>query len=134
MKQAKRNVLIVDDASNWRSTLETVLTPYGFEVTMASNAVEAFHALSQRPFDAAILDVRLDSLDDTNDEGISTVLAGAHQRDPQLGFVVISSYYNENEVRSMVPPGATIVYFDKNNFRIDELINALEQLTGSKNG
>lgn len=129
MEAANRKILIVDDASNWRTTLETLLKPYGFMVTVASNAVEAFHAMHEGPYAAAILDARLDDMDDSDHEGISTVLAGIHREDPQMGFVVISSYYNEADVRNMVPSGVNVVYFDKNNFRSEALVSALDQFT-----
>lgn len=133
METTNRNILVVDDMSNWRVTLETLLKSYGFKVTMASNAFEAFRALEDSSFAAAILDVRLDDMDDSNHEGISTVLSGIHRERPHMGFVVISSYYSEAEVRCMVPDDVSVIYFDKNNFRIDELLMALEQLSGGKN-
>jgi CheY-like chemotaxis protein len=128
MKTANRNILVVDDMSNWRTTVETLLKSYGYTVTVASNAFEAFRAINQASYAAAILDVRLDDMDDSNHEGVSTVLTGIHRECPLMGFVVISSYYNEAEVRGIVPEGVSVMYVDKNNFRIDELMAALEQL------
>jgi len=132
MNLLNRKILVVDDAANWRTTLETVLKSSGFEVRSAATVVEAYQALSEESFAAAILDVRLDTMED-NIEGITTVLNGAHRQDPRLGFVVISSYYSEEEVKSMVPKGVSVMYVDKNNFKIDELVAALEQLGRSKN-
>jgi DNA-binding NtrC family response regulator len=133
METTNRNILVVDDMSNWRTTVETLLKSYGFTVTVASNAVEAFRALKKESYSAAILDARLDDMDDSNHEGISTVLAGIHRECPKMGFIVISSYYSEAEVRDLVPEGVSITYFDKSNFRINDLIAALEHLSGSKN-
>jgi len=132
MEKPRRRILIVDDASNWRHTLESVLKPFGFEVVLASTIMEAYEALAGKPYDAAILDVRLDSLDTSNNEGISTVLGHAHHHDPDLGFVVISSYYSEDEVKRIVPEGVSVMYIDKNNFKTDELVAALEQVSRSK--
>jgi len=134
MKPSNRKLLIVDDASNWRTTLLTLLKPHGFEVTIASNVMEAFHALQADSFFAAILDVRLDDMDDSNHEGISTVLVGALGNNPDMSFIVLSSYYNEAEVKSQVPEGVNLMYFDKNNFRTDDLIKTLEQFAERKNG
>ncbi len=131
MDLLNRKILIVDDAANWRTTLETVLKSSGFEVRSASTVMEAYQALLEETFAAAILDVRLDTMEE-NIEGITTVLNGAHRHDPRLGFVVISSYYSEEEVKSMVPEGVSVMYVDKNNFRIDDLMAALDQLSRSK--
>lgn len=133
METTNRKILVVDDMSNWRTTLEILLRSYGFTVTVASNAVEAFRALRVGSYSAAILDARLDDMDDSDDEGISTVLAGIHREYPEMGFVVISSYYSEAEARGMVPEGVSVMYVDKNNFRIEDLMAALEHLSRSKN-
>lgn len=128
MKTLEPKILIVDDTSNWRTTLETLLKSYGYAVTVAANVLEASAALERGPYHAAILDVRLDDFDDDNREGLSTVLLAAHRKFPRLRFIVISSYYNEAEVRSFVPPGVKLVYFDKNNFPIDRLLGTLQEL------
>ncbi len=121
-------ILIVEDASNWRTTLETLLKSNGYVVTVASNVLEANAALQGGPYAAAILDVRLDPFDDEDRAGLSNVLAAAHQKYPHIGFIVISSYYNEAEVRSFVPNDVTLFFFDKNKFHIDLLFNTLDQL------
>jgi len=132
MEKPRQKILVVDDAANWRMTLETVLKPRGYEVTAASNVIEAIEAIGQGPYSAAILDVRLDSLDDTDDEGLSTVLSSAHTADPWMSFIVISSYYSETEVRRLVPEGVNLFYFDKNNFMADELIRVLQKIARRK--
>ncbi len=128
MEATKPHILIVDDASNWRTALETLLKSYGYKVTVAANVLEAAEVLQRGPYAAAILDVRLDAFDDDNHEGVSTVLAAAHQRYPQMGFIVISSYFNEMDVRGFAPREAKLFYFDKNNFSIDKLLNTLHAL------
>jgi len=128
MEKTSSKILIVDDAPNWRTTLETLLKSYGYTVTVAASVLDASEAFRSGPFAVAILDVRLDAFDDSNHEGVSTVLAAAHQKFPQMSFIVISSYYNEADVRSFAPPDANLFYFDKNNFLIDKLLDTLQQL------
>jgi DNA-binding NtrC family response regulator len=128
MEALQPHILIVDDASNWRTALETLLKSYGYKVTTAANVLEASEFLCRGPYAAAILDVRLDAFDDDNHEGVSTVLATAHQRYPQMGFIVISSYFNETDVRGFAPREAQLFYFDKNNFSIDKLLNTLREI------
>lgn len=128
METDNPKVLIVDDASNWRVTLETLLKSNGYTVTVAANVLEAAAALEHGPYYVAILDVRLDDFDDENREGLSTVLQAAHRKFPKMSFIVISSYYNETEVRSSVSSDVKLVYFDKSNFPIDRLLNTLQEL------
>lgn len=128
MEALAPRILIVDDASNWRTALETLLKSYGYTVTVAASVLEAAEALRRGPYAAAILDVRLDAFDDDNHEGVSTVLAAAHQQYPQMSFIVISSYFSEMDVRGFAPREAKLFYFDKNNFSIDKLLNTLRAL------
>jgi DNA-binding NtrC family response regulator len=128
MEATTPQILIVDDASNWRATLETLLNSNGYAVVVAANVLEASQALNDGPYAAAILDVRLDAFDDDNHEGVTTVLAAAHHKFPQMCFIVIYSYYNEADVRSFAPGDARLFYFDKNNFSIDKLLMTLHQL------
>jgi DNA-binding NtrC family response regulator len=128
METFQPNILIVDDASNWRTALETLLKSYGYAVTVAASVLEASEALQHGPYAAAILDVRLDAFDDDNHEGVSTVLATAHRRYPQMCFIVISSYFNETDVRGFAPHDAKLFYFDKNNFSIDRLLMTLHEI------
>lgn len=128
MEALPPHILIVDDASNWRTTLETLLKSYGYQVTTAASVLEASEVVQHGSYAAAILDVRLDAFDDDNYEGVSTVLATAHQRYPQMSFIVISSYFSETDVRGFAPREAKLFYFDKNNFSIDRLLNTLHEL------
>jgi len=128
MDAMKPNILVVDDASNWRITVETLLKSYGYQVTVAANVIEASEALNHGPFAAAILDVRLDAFDDNNHEGVSMILASAHQSYPQMSFIILSSYFSEAEVRSFAPRDAELYYFDKNNLSVELLLNTLNLL------
>lgn len=128
MEGAQPKILIVDDASNWRTTLETLLKSCGYAVTVASSVLDASDALQHGPYTTAILDVRLDSFDDQNHEGVSTILAAAHRQFPKMSFIVISSYYNETEVRDFITPNVKLFFFDKTNFQVDALLKTLEQI------
>ena len=128
MDASKPNILIVDDASNWRITLETLLNSYGFRATVAANVIEASAALTQGPFAAAILDVRLDAFDETNHEGVSMILTAVYKMYPKIGFIILSSYYSEADVKSFAPHDAELYYFEKNNLSIDKLLSTLRHL------
>lgn len=122
-------ILIVDDAANWRSTLATLLKSAGYGVTVAANVLEASEALQRGPYAVAILDVRLDAFDDDNHEGLSSVLTLAQRKYPQMDFIVISSYYSEVEVKNFSSHTAQVFYLDKNKFSIEHLFKTLRQIT-----
>lgn len=55
----KLKILIADDESIIRLGLKAMLTTLGYEVTMASDGREALRLAHQKPFDFAILDVKM---------------------------------------------------------------------------
>ncbi|CAN5465761.1 hypothetical protein BH10PLA1_BH10PLA1_06540 [soil metagenome] len=61
--QRNANILIVDDESNIRLMLRTVLETDGYHVTEASNGEEALDAMANGAFDVMILDLNMPILD-----------------------------------------------------------------------
>lgn len=57
------NILVVDDESNIRLMLRTVLETDGYYVTEAANGEEAMHAMVNGAFDLMILDLNMPILD-----------------------------------------------------------------------
>jgi len=71
MTEKRPAVLIVDDQPNWRSLLADLLE-HEFEVTCVGSYEDALAAISDRgiPFAAAIIDIRLNDKDSTNEDGL----------------------------------------------------------------
>jgi len=55
----RREILVVDDESLVRDSLESLLTQEGYDVTAASSGGEAIDRLSRNHFDVALVDLRL---------------------------------------------------------------------------
>jgi DNA-binding NtrC family response regulator len=94
-------ILIIDDESAIRESLETLLEFEGFSVESAETGEEGLVKLGDRPFDLVLLDF---ALPDRN--GLE-ILADIRSRDPQLAVIMITAYGTvDNAVRAM-QSGAT---------------------------
>ncbi|MCI0354275.1 MAG: sigma-54 dependent transcriptional regulator, partial [Acidobacteria bacterium] len=89
-------VLVMDDESAIRESLETLLDLEGFEVETAENGEQGLTRLGGRPFDLVLLDF---ALPDRN--GIE-VLREIRDRDPLIPVIMITAYGTvENAVNAM---------------------------------
>src|SRR5579863_1190013 len=59
-------ILVVDDEKHMRNMLELGLAQHGFDVTAASDGVEALERARSTPFDAIVLDVMMPRIDGTS--------------------------------------------------------------------
>ena len=90
------SILIIDDESAIRESLETLLEFEGFSVESAETGEEGLIKLGNRPFDLVLLDF---ALPDRN--GLE-ILADIRSRDPQLAVIMITAYGTvDNAVRAM---------------------------------
>ncbi len=94
-------VLVIDDESAIRESLETLLDLEGFDVETAENGEQGLTRLGGRPFDLILLDF---ALPDRN--GVE-VLREIRDRDPLIPVIMITAYGTvENAVNAM-QAGAT---------------------------
>lgn len=59
----KANVLVVDDEQVMRDSLRAWLEDEGFEVETADDALKALAMAKERPFDVAVIDIRMPGMD-----------------------------------------------------------------------
>ncbi len=94
-------VLIIDDESAIRESLQTLLELEGYEVDIASDGAEGLARLAERPYDLVLLDF---AMPDRN--GIE-ILQDIRERDSELAVIMITAYGTvENAVNAM-QAGAT---------------------------
>jgi CheY-like chemotaxis protein len=89
-------ILVVDDLRDWRNTIGGLLVDEGYEVCAAGSADEALQVLAEKPFDLAVIDIRLDETDEKNREGLD--LAARIKRDWQNTKVVLITGYDTTEI------------------------------------
>src|SRR5215472_949661 len=79
-------VLIIDDESAIRESLQTLLELEAYEVDTASDGGEGLARLAERPYDLVLLDF---AMPDRN--GLE-ILADIRSRDPRLAVIMITAY------------------------------------------
>src|SRR5215468_97619 len=98
------SVLIIDDESEIRESLQTLLELEGYEVETAATGQQGLHRMGQRTFDLILLDL---ALPDRN--GLD-ILADLHAQDPSLSVIMITAYGTvENAVKAMQSGAANFV-------------------------
>jgi CheY-like chemotaxis protein len=56
------SILVVDDDPDIRTLIETVLEPYGHEISTAPGGQEAINKIRRKPYDLVILDIMMPGL------------------------------------------------------------------------
>lgn len=115
-------LLVVDDHALVRRGLKQVFdeTPDIRVVEEASNSSEALQLLSQRPFDALILDISLPGR-----SGLE-LLKQVHEQYPTLPILVLSVHPENQYALRVIKAGAS-GYLTKDSLP-DELINAIRKI------
>ena len=79
-------ILVVDDESNYLVILRELLARDGFVVDALNEPLEALKLAAKRPFDAALVDLRMGELD-----GVE-VMERLHRLDPDLSVVIMTAF------------------------------------------
>ena len=83
---SRNTVLVVDDDTGHRLTLETLLTRWGLTVTGAENGESAVCAVEQQPYDAVLMDIRMRGMD-----GL-TALKAIKEYNPAVPVVIMTAF------------------------------------------
>tara|TARA_B100001750_G_scaffold248060_1_gene276438 strand:+ start:455 stop:2230 length:1776 start_codon:yes stop_codon:yes gene_type:complete len=97
-----RAVLLVEDDAMLRSVLARLLQVERFEVTTASNGLEALEELRRKNFDVVVSDLVMPEL------GGTELARRAREVQPQLPFVFCSGHYDENPLATIGPPAVLL--------------------------
>jgi len=98
------SILIIDDESEIRESLQTLLELEGYRVDAAETGEDGLTQIASRPFDLVLLDLAL-----PGKNGME-ILADIHERDPQLPVIMITAYGTvENAVNAMQAGAANFI-------------------------
>jgi len=82
----KGKILIVDDETVVRDSLDRLFADEGFETRAAASGREALERLSPGEFDVALIDIRMPGMDGMELQG------RLHQADPELMVIIMTGY------------------------------------------
>lgn len=100
------NVLVVDDESDIRESLEVLLGSEGYAVDLAQNATEGLHKMESRGYDLVLLDLMMP------DRSGMEVLQEVRQRDRETPIFMITAYGSVEAAVKALKCGAND-YFSK---------------------
>ena len=117
-------ILVVDDESSMRRMIEILLTQEGYETLCAESAEKALEALSSRPFDLIISDIRMPGLSGMD------LLRRLKAEDSQAEVVLMTAYASTESAIEAIKLGA-FDYVTK-PFQVDELVNIVRHALEKK--
>ena len=104
--ETRGNVLVVDDESDIRESLEVLLGSEGYAVDLAQNATEGLHKMETRGYDLVLLDLMMP------DRSGMEVLQEVRQRDRETPIFMITAYGSVEAAVTALKFGAND-YFSK---------------------
>ena len=136
MSNTEHTILVVDDLSDVRATISGMLADEGYEVETAGSLTEALTLLKNGHFDLAILDVRLDEVDEDNIEGFD-LAAEIRQHWPDMKIVLLTGYASISMVNRALRPDSQYKrlvdeFIEKSS--IEELLEIVPGLLGLHQG
>lgn len=103
MAENPRRIIVVDDIRDWRTTVRGLLSDEGYQVETAKSSEDALRLLQVSHFDLAILDIRLDEVDEENTEGVDLATQIRHMW-PSIGIVMLTGYPSQKTVEATLQP------------------------------
>ncbi|MFQ6065250.1 MAG: response regulator [Candidatus Bathyarchaeia archaeon] len=96
MTKNKASILIVEDDTNIRETLSTILQQNGYKTDTAKNGKEAIQKSKAKFFNLAFLDIKLPDMEGTK------LLTRMHENLPKMIKIIITGYPSiENAVEAL---------------------------------
>ncbi|MEM9657739.1 MAG: response regulator, partial [Planctomycetota bacterium] len=124
-QSSRLRVLVVDDSITVREVERQLLSAKGYEVDVAVDGQDGWHAVQSKPYDLVVSDVDMPRMN-----GIE--LIRAMRRDPrfqQLPIIIVSYKDREQDRLQGLEAGAN-AYLTKGSFHDDSFIGAVANLIG----
>jgi DNA-binding NtrC family response regulator len=93
-------ILVVDDESHIRESLQRLVTHFGYQVKTAASAEEADHWLSSMRFDVILLDIELPRM-----KGVE-FLSWALEKDPEQAVIMLTGLDDPDLAIECIDKGA----------------------------
>lgn len=105
-------ILVVDDSADFCSTLAGRLSDEGHTVRSAANEGQALAAVTQEPFDFALIDVRLHGDDEEDESGLSLAMAFRALK-PQVRVILLTRYARTRQILRIIPYHGVVDFIEK---------------------
>jgi DNA-binding NtrC family response regulator len=113
-------VLVVDDEQNFLALLQWLLSNRGYAVQTVASAEEALQLIETKPFDVALVDIRMGPID-----GL-VLLDEMKRRVPTLRVVIMTAYPSVNVIKQSFAKGASA--FLTKPIDLQELLSTIQGL------
>lgn len=122
---AKRKVLVVDDSITVREVERQLLAGHGYEVDVAVDGQDGWHALCAETYDLLVTDVDMPRIN-----GIELIRQA--RRDPRFAElpIIIVSYKDREEDRMLGFEAGANAYLTKGSFHDDSFVTTVTDLIG----
>lgn len=120
---SRPSVMVVDDSLTTRNLEKAILETAGYDVTVATDGVEALGMLQSMPYDIVISDVLMPQMDGFE-------LTSSIRSDPALAdtpVILVTSLESRQDRERGIEVGAS-AYIVKSTFDQENLLQAIEQL------
>lgn len=119
-------VLVVDDEQTYRLIFEELFYEQGWWVISADNVQEAKGYIKSHFFHAALVDIRLESLNVLNEEGFE-ILTTLRNSEELTGAMVITGYPTGERYRRAFRDIGVLDFFEKRSYEEQEIINQVKK-------
>ncbi|WP_225410474.1 response regulator [Stigmatella hybrida] len=121
----RRRILVVDDSPLTRELISALLEAVGYDITTASDGVEALHILSHAPADLVVTDLEMPGLD-----GLElTRQLKSHETLNRLPVIILTTRGGEEDRQRGLAAGAD-GYITKGDLVRQDLVDVVKRLLG----
>jgi two-component system chemotaxis sensor kinase CheA len=121
----KKNILVVDDSVTTRILERNILRAAGYNVTVATDGLDALTKLLSEKFDLVLSDIEMPEINGFE----LTERLRTDNRFKNIPIVLVTSLVSEADRRKGLDLGAN-AYITKGGFNQEELINTIRKLLG----
>ena len=121
--EIKQHILVVDDSITTRILEKNILENHGYQVTTASNGLEAINILNKQPFDLIVTDVLMPHMDGFE----LTKKIKSSEQYHHLPIIIVTTLDSDAEKQQGMEAGAN-AYIVKHEFESHVLIDMVRQL------
>ena len=114
----KYRALVAEDDEKWQKIFRRAIEENEFVCDVVSSYPEACVALARCHYSLAILDIRLDAVDNTNEDGL-IIASHLKDNDPETAIVIITGYGTMKIAREGFSDYGIVSLFDKTEWDPD---------------